>query len=135
MKITILLAFICLSLTSCAGSPLHIATMSPEKLKTANSWTLCNAYAITDSEDVRIELQRRGEMSLNDWGGIIMNKIHIGMSELALVCSWGYPNIWGSVNKSVGSWGVHKQYVYRSCRYCKGQYVYIENGKITSWSN
>lgn len=36
-----------------------------------------------------------------------------------------------SVNRSVGSWGVHEQLVYEQPY--KTIYVYIENGKVTSW--
>ena len=56
---------------------------------------------------------------------IIKQKIFRGMSESALVESWGRPE---EINSSVGSWGTHKQYVYGS-----GNYVYVENGVITSW--
>jgi hypothetical protein len=54
-------------------------------------------------------------------------KIKLGMSEQALLCSWGEPP--GGVHSSVGSWGVRKQYVYA------GTYVYVENGKVTSWQD
>lgn len=56
---------------------------------------------------------------------IIEGEIFIGMSEDALIESWGHPK---RINETVGRWGVHKQYVYWS------KYVYVENGKITSWS-
>ncbi|MES2960846.1 MAG: hypothetical protein V4694_00490 [Pseudomonadota bacterium] len=53
-------------------------------------------------------------------------RISLGMPEELLILSWGNPN---NVTQSVGSWGVHKQYIYES------NYVYIENGKITSWQS
>lgn len=56
---------------------------------------------------------------------IMSNQIYIGMSEEALIESWGKPD---HINEDVGAWGVHKQYVYW------GDYVYIENGKISSYS-
>ena len=34
-------------------------------------------------------------------------------------------------NRSVGSWGIHEQWVYRSY----DLYVYFENGILTSWQN
>lgn len=55
---------------------------------------------------------------------ILKQQIAIGMPEGALIESWGKPR---DINESVGAWGVHKQYVYRSA------YVYVENGEITSW--
>lgn len=51
--------------------------------------------------------------------------LSIGMYEYELKALLGLPE---SVNTSVGSWGTHKQYVYPS-----GWYVYVENGKVTSW--
>lgn len=57
---------------------------------------------------------------------ILEKKIALGMSEKALIESWGKPE---DINTSVGSWGVHKQYVYDS------QYVYVENGKVTAWQD
>lgn len=53
--------------------------------------------------------------------------IRMGMNECTLYASWGEPD---RVNNSVGRWGVHKQHVYD-----RGQYVYTENGRITSWQN
>ena len=54
-------------------------------------------------------------------------KIKIGMSEKQALLSWGKPE---RVNKSVGSYGVHEQWVYS-----RGQYVYMENGKLTSFQS
>lgn len=54
-------------------------------------------------------------------------KIKIGMSEQQALLSWGKPE---RVNKSVGSYGVHEQWVYG-----RGQYVYMENGKLTSFQS
>jgi hypothetical protein len=54
-------------------------------------------------------------------------KIQLGMSETALLCSWGRPQ---KVNRTVNASGEHKQYVYGS-----NTYVYVENGKIDSWQD
>jgi len=54
-------------------------------------------------------------------------KIRLGMPEKMLIMAWGEPD---DINESVGIWGTHKQYVYGS-----GQYVYVENGFITSWQD
>lgn len=62
-------------------------------------------------------------------------KARIGMSEHALIASWGNPGLYGRVNKSVSRYGIRKQFVYRSCSNCSAVYVYTENGKITSWQN
>lgn len=53
--------------------------------------------------------------------------IRIGINECTLYASWGEPD---KVNNSVGRWGVHKQHVYG-----RSQYVYTENGRVTSWQD
>lgn len=60
------------------------------------------------------------------WDAIKNCKIYIGMTQEMLLMSWGKPE---DINKSVGSWGVHEQWVYGNT------YVYLENGIITSWQN
>lgn len=49
-----------------------------------------------------------------------------GMTAEQLKASWGAPE---RNNRSVGSWGVHEQWVYPS------NYVYLANGKVTSWQS
>ena len=49
------------------------------------------------------------------------------MSEQMVIESWGKPN---EINRTVGSWGVHEQWIYPG-----KQYLYIENGKLTSWQD
>lgn len=56
-----------------------------------------------------------------------MRQIQIGMTDEMCRVSWGTPE---DINKTVGSWGVHEQWVYGS-----GYYVYFENGILTSWQN
>ncbi|MGX5852185.1 hypothetical protein ACWKW6_01000 [Dyadobacter jiangsuensis] len=50
----------------------------------------------------------------------------IGMSAEMAKVSLGEPE---AINKSVGSWGVHEQWVY------DGIYLYIEKGKVVSYQN
>ena len=50
----------------------------------------------------------------------------LGMTDDMVVASIGYPN---DINRTVGSWGVHEQWVYYS------MYLYFENGKLTSWQD
>lgn len=126
----IVLLTITFGLIGCAGSPARISMMSPEDLITVDSYDLCRAYIWHRSKNVEMELIRRKIFSEYEWSLIEQNKIGIGMSELALKLSWGIPR---TINTSVGSWGTHKQWVYRRCPSCKAQYVYTENGKITSW--
>jgi hypothetical protein len=64
-----------------------------------------------------------------DWDrelcGVIANgQIHIGMTAEQVRAAWGRPE---RVNSSVYATGTHEQWVYGA-----GQYVYFENGVMTS---
>lgn len=69
------------------------------------------------------ELKRRGAFKPSEWSLISAREISIGMSELALLCSWGAPT---HVNRTVTAAGTHKQYVYPS-----GALVYVDGGRVT----
>ena len=61
----------------------------------------------------------------------------IGMPEAVVELSTGEPN---EINRSVGSWGVHMQWIYRDgfnkgVKDGKTKYVYIENAILTSWQD
>jgi hypothetical protein len=58
---------------------------------------------------------------------IISQKIWIGMTSKMAQESWGSPN---DINRTVGSWGVHEQWVYSH-----DTYLYFENGILTSWQD
>lgn len=59
----------------------------------------------------------------DEWDLITQSKINIGMSEASLLLSWGQPE---KINETLVSGTLSKQYVY------KDQYVYLENGIITT---
>lgn len=54
-------------------------------------------------------------------------KIYMGMADRDVRASWGPPK---KVNRTVGNWGTHEQWVYS-----ENTYIYIENGKVTSWQD
>jgi hypothetical protein len=115
---------------------MRLASMSPEELKAENSYALCNALNNNSDNEVRAELERRGQLSDEEWKLIDTGYIQVGMSELALICLKGgiIPGVNGYINTTTGSYGVHKQYVYENAfggRY----YVYVENGKVSGWQN
>lgn len=81
-------------------------------------------------EQAKQRAEKRKQQLISKYGEAVANlilkqQITLGMSEEALIESWGKPR---DINESVGVWGVHKQYVYPSA------YVYIENGIISSWN-
>ena len=69
--------------------------------------------------------EKYGEVIAN---AIIKHQLVRGMSESALIESWGSPL---RINSSVDSWGVHKQYIYWNPYL--NDYVYVENGFVESW--
>lgn len=54
--------------------------------------------------------------------------LRIGAPSIILRYIYGNPD---DINKSTGTWGVHEQWVYNSY----DTYVYVENGKISSWQD
>ncbi|MDC1365080.1 hypothetical protein N8258_01540 [Algibacter sp.] len=53
-------------------------------------------------------------------------KFWIGMTKEMAIIALDYPD---DINRTVGSWGVHEQWVYYKL------YLYFENGKLTSYQN
>lgn len=53
-------------------------------------------------------------------------KVVLGMTRDEAKLSWGEPN---DINRTVGSWGVHEQWVYGSI------YLYFKNGILTSFQD
>jgi len=51
----------------------------------------------------------------------------IGMNKEQLTFSLGWPD---DINRSVGSWGTNEQFIYN-----ENLYIYLENGKVTSYQN
>lgn len=80
------------------------------------------------SEADRLKRAKYSNVTERELQAIENRQIFIGMSEEALLLSWGNPS---DINSSTGAWGVHKQYVYGDF----GPYVYVENGKVTSWQD
>lgn len=62
---------------------------------------------------------------------ILAGQIALGMTSEEVEASWGHPY---PVNRSVGSWGTHEQWVFRVSRYTT-HYLYFEGGILTSWSD
>ena len=87
---------------------------------------LCAEHRRFKTPAAHQQLVVRNSFSPADLPRIAAGRVELGMSEDAMLCVLGAPS---SVNKSVGSWGDHRQYVYRDL----GLYVYVENGKVASW--
>ena len=116
-----------------ACSPM--AVMSPEKLSTIDSNGLCKAYYDSPTQNIKAELVKRNALTEKEWSAVAKKNISIGMSETAMLCSWGSPGGWGDIHARSSANGTTKQYVYRVCRSCGATYVYIRDGKVSSWSD
>ena len=56
-----------------------------------------------------------------------------GMTKQQVVAAWGPPV---DINRSVGSWGAHEQWVYGAySRYSTRRYVYFEGNRCTGWQD
>lgn len=80
--------------------------------------------------DSRLTTQNLDSL-VSAWEPSVSEKVRAGVISLGMTCeqvrfSWGPPD---DVHRTVGSWGVHEQWVYRT------QYVYFENGIVTSWQD
>jgi len=93
---------------------------------------------------ILMDVERRKLFPLEERHLILSQTLKVGMSERGMWLAMGRK--WNHINRSVGSYGIHKQYVYKyrhGCSryeygysgYCKRVYVYVENGKVTGWQN
>lgn len=57
---------------------------------------------------------------------IASGKVSMGMTTDMVVEAWGRPE---DINRTVGSWGVHEQWVYSN------NYLYFEDDILTSWQD
>lgn len=105
-----------------------------ELLESSGPVTIRNAGKPPTEESCR----RVSELCLKVWDkedckSMAERKIWLGMTKEQLYISWGVPR---DKNDTVGSWGVHSQWVYGDF----GPYVYLEgkskdNLVVTSWQD
>ena len=77
------------------------------------------------------EAQRQAAIRAHAWPehiktAAIERRVLIGMTAEQATLAWGKPN---RVNRTVGSWGVHEQWIYGST------YLYFDNDKLTSYQD
>jgi hypothetical protein len=125
----------------CAGSALLVTRMDAQKLSTVSDdkliralrWALSNEMSRTEA--MFQEGKKRSWFTDDDILLIRKGKIEIGMTERALLASWGYPI---NIRKPVSADGENKQYVYvygKRYLFSSRSYVYVDNGTITSWQD
>jgi hypothetical protein len=74
----------------------------------------------------KLEKQYIAKYGQNTYEKLKQGFFWIGMNKEMATISLGSPN---DVNRTVGTWGVHEQWVYDNL------YLYFENGKLTSYQN
>lgn len=109
--------------TACAGM------YSDDYLAAQDHDALCQGYYIgTGKERLRAELERRGEISPEEWSAIETREIYLGMGAPAVVCAIGRPE---RVNTTTRAGAVSEQWVYGDL--LRGtSYVYIRDGRVDS---
>ena len=124
-----------LVLVGCAGSPMAVSMMSIDELARQDTNSICAAYHVSPSAKIESEIRLRRVVAESEWKEIEARSIVIGMSECALLCSWGTPGPWGRIHDYVQAGASIRQYVYRPCTSCRTKFVYVERGRVTAWSN
>lgn len=103
-----------------------------EKITTEKfCFTLGKALRGKDDEFTRAMIKRSADMQLgilhlDDQTAIKDQQVTLGMTPCMALASWGIAE---RVNRSVGSYGTHEQWVYHD------NYLYFENGILTSWQD
>lgn len=109
--------------------------MNVEELTQVSDKQLARAFGspLGGGEQITQEVVNRGLFTDREMDLISSKSVSVGMTENALIASWGRPE---DINRTVGSYGVQKQYVYgRISEYSSRKYVYVEDGLVTSWQD
>jgi len=118
-------AILLASLTSCSMESIRYSRLPvPEKYG-------ARQYKDLNKQQKREFLKYEKGYSDSTINNILNGTVRIGMTEEQVIYSWGRPD---DINRSVGSWGVDEQWIYRRGD-IKSQYLYFENGKLTSWQD
>lgn len=103
-----------------------------EKIKAERFCTaLGNALRGKDNEFTRAMIQRAADLQLGvlhlpEQQLIKERRIQMGITTCMAIAAWGRPE---DINRSVGSFGVHEQWVYPA------SYLYFEDGVLTSFQD
>jgi hypothetical protein len=133
MMKTASIAFLALLLAACATSGPSLVT--EEDISAASDHELCLAFKAQGSNAVRAELVRRDLFSSREWRFIDDGQIHIGMDDLAVICSWGDPGR-EVVNTRTDNGDPDEQvWIYNECPICDEFRVYLRGGEVERWES
>lgn len=119
--------------------PASTEATAAERIKQQAEKDKENARKRAEAEAARAEAARKARMKpiekimekygcdYADADKVLHHEVVIGMSDELCRASWGRPR---NINRTTGSWGVHEQWCYSS-----GNYLYFENGILTSIQN
>ena len=122
-----------LPLSACGG------VYNPEALTQLNAIQLCQEFARarnTPTYDrfyeqniqiIRTTMEQKNLFTAAEWRDIDNEYIRTGMSEPVMVCVMNHPYF--RVNSFNSIYGSSKQYIFGDF----GPYVYLDNGRVTSW--
>jgi hypothetical protein len=116
------------------GGCANFTTMPDWELAALPSAYLCGQYDRKPHPRIKAELIQRGDIPADQWADIDAKLIHVGMTEMQLICAFGQPGpLWGEVNTYADAYGVTTQYIYsQDSNGIGGTYVYVRNGVITN---
>lgn len=103
-----------------------------DEIKRFDISLLCEWWRETGNEQIFAEITARKIFTPKDLQLIRAREVAIGMTEPALLCSWGAPE---ARNRTATAAGMHIRYVFRLSPLEKERLVYTENGIVTSWQD
>lgn len=119
--------------------PLDVRPLDPKAQARADKITAGPKFCLAlgkalrgkDEEFIRAMIKRSADLDLGvlhiDQQNTIKNRqVTLGMTPCMALASWGRPE---RVNRSVGSYGTHEQWVYPA------NYIYFEDGILTSYQD
>lgn len=106
----------------------------PKDMNQYTSLQLCERVgsSIAGRGPLLDELEKRKAISGSERQMIERFDVRPGMSETAMICSWGVPSSLGDINRTDTEHATRKQYVWRDCRQCEARYAYVRDGKVVS---
>jgi len=132
MKILIPVFLSLLFICACMGSPYEISRMDSAQLRQVPAYQLMGALSNTAVRNEKMfnEARRRKLLTESEIRLVKKRKLKKGMSEYALVATWGQPI---KVELLPGA-SDKKKYIYGfDTKYTSETFVFIDKGKVSGW--